>query len=121
MFLIAADSVEDLSVGQTAFVLGSHILEVSENIMVREDLSDLCKRLIRPHLSPGDALFFDCRILHFGLANQSNTARFPSSLSPRNLYTRARRVGELRMSERAPIASGILIIRRLIRHIEVYF
>lgn len=26
--------------------------------------------LVRPHLQAGDALLFDCRILHFGLANQ---------------------------------------------------
>lgn len=33
--------------------------------------AELMQRLIRPHLQPGDALLFDCRILHFGLANRS--------------------------------------------------
>ena len=31
------------------------------------------RRLLRPHLHPGDALLFDCRILHFGLANRSGS------------------------------------------------
>lgn len=28
-------------------------------------------RLMRPHMAAGDALIFDCRVLHFGLANHS--------------------------------------------------
>jgi len=35
------------------------------------------QRLVRPHLTAGDALLFDCRILHFGLANQSNCLSIP--------------------------------------------
>jgi ectoine hydroxylase-related dioxygenase (phytanoyl-CoA dioxygenase family) len=36
------------------------------------------RRIVRPHLHTGDALLFDCRILHFGLANETPS----SSLSP---------------------------------------
>jgi hypothetical protein len=32
---------------------------------------ELMLRLLRPHMSAGDALLFDCRVLHFGLANQT--------------------------------------------------
>jgi hypothetical protein len=28
-------------------------------------------RLVRPHLEAGDLVMFDCRVLHFGLANRS--------------------------------------------------
>ena len=35
---------------------------------------ELETRMIRPHLQLGDALLFDCRILHFGLANMPSTA-----------------------------------------------
>jgi hypothetical protein len=72
-----------LRLGQTAFVLDSHRLPVSAKIMAGVGLSAgmeeeeemeqkeaLLQRLVRPHLLPGDALLFDCRILHFGLANQ---------------------------------------------------
>jgi hypothetical protein len=34
---------------------------------------ELMRRLLRPHLQPGDALLFDCRALHFGLANTSGS------------------------------------------------
>jgi ectoine hydroxylase-related dioxygenase (phytanoyl-CoA dioxygenase family) len=61
------------AVGQTAFILQSHILKTSARIMTGEGgQAELEKLLIRPHLSAGDALIFDCRILHLGLANQSN-------------------------------------------------
>ena len=110
MFMIATgvDSSEteiDLSIGQTAYVAGSHFLNVSKAIMVDQDIDELTKRLVRPHLEPGDAIFFDCRILHFGLANQSNTGYFPSSLSHRNLYIRSKRLGEARMKIQSPISS----------------
>ena len=37
----------------------------------KEQREEMYKRIIRPSLSGGDALLFDCRILHFGLANRS--------------------------------------------------
>lgn len=58
-------------IGQTAFVCGSHLLKIAADVMVREGgQAVLENHLIRPQLQPGDALLFDCRILHFGLANQ---------------------------------------------------
>jgi hypothetical protein len=58
--------------GQTAFVLGSHDLETCASVMAGAGgQPELVRRLIRPHLAAGDALVFDCRILHLGLANRS--------------------------------------------------
>jgi Phytanoyl-CoA dioxygenase (PhyH) len=69
---VAADSASAaIEVGQTAFVLDSHQLRISAHIMNEEGgQEELEKRLVRPHLQAGDCLLFDCRILHFGLANQ---------------------------------------------------
>jgi len=65
----------DFRVGQTAFVLGSHTLSVSALVMTQEGGQQaLNERLVRPHLRPGDGLIFDCRVLHFGLANQTGAA-----------------------------------------------
>ena len=68
---------ERLEVGQTAFVLGSHKLKTTYDVMVSSrGNEELNQRLVRPHLEVGDGLVFDCRILHLGLANQhpsSNT------------------------------------------------
>ena len=36
-----------------------------------EGINVLKERFLRPHMYRGDALIFDCRILHFGLANQT--------------------------------------------------
>ena len=83
-------------VGQTAFIKGSHILSNCSEMM-RETPNDvpintkngngsnsnsnstydhqkskLDLNLVRPHLCPGDAILFDCRLLHFGLGNSSN-------------------------------------------------
>ena len=67
-----ADGSADLAVGQTAFVCGTHQLALSAKVMVQEGGQQaLNERLVRPHLRAGDGLLFDCRILHFGLANQS--------------------------------------------------
>jgi len=67
------DGSSDLSVGQTAFVVGTHELSLSAKVMTQAGgQEELNRRLIRPHLRAGDALIFDCRILHFGLANQSS-------------------------------------------------
>lgn len=78
-------------VGQTAFVHGSHSLEfVSTHIRPSTKESEesldpflptLWKHLVRPRMELGDVLLFDCRILHFGLANQH-----PSFVRPM-LYT----------------------------------
>ena len=58
-------------IGQTSFVCGSHHIQVSYDIMVGASGNvHLLNRLIRPHLQTGDALIFDCRILHLGLANR---------------------------------------------------
>ena len=48
--------------------------------------SELEARMIRPHLSAGDALLFDCRILHFGVANQSDFISLPRSSKPKDVF-----------------------------------
>jgi hypothetical protein len=59
-----------MELGQTAFVMDSHLLEMSARMMTTpEGEGDIVRNLIRPHLFAGDCLLFDCRILHFGLAN----------------------------------------------------
>jgi hypothetical protein len=58
-------------IGMTSFVVGSQDLAITKEIMTGEEGQVLLEdRLIRPQLTIGDALLFDCRILHFGLANQ---------------------------------------------------
>lgn len=60
-------------VTMTSFVVGSQKLKTSAKIMNQEGgQEELEARLIRPQLDVGDALLFDCRILHFGLANESD-------------------------------------------------
>ena len=69
------DGTAAFSVGQTAFVAGSHELAVSAKVMTQAGgQEELNRRLVRPHLQAGDALLFDCRALHFGLANQTADA-----------------------------------------------
>jgi hypothetical protein len=69
-------------VGQTAFVLDSHQLRISAHVMNEEGGQQILEQLlVRPHLQAGDALLFDCRILHFGLANQHSN--LPTSDGPR--------------------------------------
>ena len=64
--------------GQTAYVAGSHELAVSARIMAQAGgESELHRRLLRPHLEAGDALLFDCRVLHFGLGNRSASVQRP--------------------------------------------
>ena len=59
-------------VGQTAFVAGTHILSASAKVMCEAGGQALLESsLLRPHIMAGDALIFDCRILHFGLANRT--------------------------------------------------
>jgi hypothetical protein len=68
--------------GQTAFIAGSHILDTCTDMMVREcGEAKIEANLLRPQLYCGDALIFDCRILHFGLANQVTK---PTSSGPSN-------------------------------------
>lgn len=62
-------------VGQTAFVHNSHRLAVSARLL--EDKCQLYRSLVRPRLEPGDMLLFDCRLLHFGLANTSDAIERP--------------------------------------------
>lgn len=70
---LGGDTSHNFDLGQTAFVLESHKLEVSSKVMADEDGSNnLKKGLLRPHLLQGDALLFDTRILHWGLANSSS-------------------------------------------------
>lgn len=58
-------------IGMTSFVVGSQDLGITKEVMTGEEGQVLLEdRLIRPQLSIGDAVLFDCRILHFGLANQ---------------------------------------------------
>lgn len=66
-------------VGQTAFVHGSHRLSytavLEENVPANKNAANDNNRtrwvqeLVRPSLDLGDVLLFDCRVLHFGLAN----------------------------------------------------
>ncbi|GKY90309.1 hypothetical protein MPSEU_000004900 [Mayamaea pseudoterrestris] len=78
------------AVGQTAFVHGSHQLDETakyfgnndSNIAATKDADvahdDLWKqKLVRPCLMVGDIVLFDCRILHFGLANTSKNIERP--------------------------------------------
>lgn len=76
------------TIGGTAVVHGSHKLSVTTQLlseddadvgMNQSDTSDnatlrrqlLQLRTLRPALEPGDALIFDCRAIHYGLANTS--------------------------------------------------
>jgi hypothetical protein len=66
--------------GQTAFVVGSHKMGVAATAMTHpEAQSFLESRLVRPQLSAGDGLIFDCRILHFGLSNWSHLKKQPTN------------------------------------------
>jgi hypothetical protein len=60
-------------VGQTAVVPKSHRLDVTAEYAQEPETSRPVwwKDLVRPRLELGDVLIFDCRILHFGLANTS--------------------------------------------------
>lgn len=77
---------DDPRVGGTAFVHESHQLSFTAKYFpTRNTLSATAmtalkeemysKFLVRPWLQPGDVLLFDCRLLHFGLANRGEEAR----------------------------------------------
>lgn len=66
------------NVGQTAIVHGSHRLDFVANFCKDQHSGSnslkhfdptVWSYLVRPRLNVGDVLLFDCRILHFGLAN----------------------------------------------------
>lgn len=68
------------AVGGTAFVHASH--KLSFTAALGEDWSvttepKVLQNLIRPSLAIGDLVLFDCRILHFGLANTSSNVERP--------------------------------------------
>mmetsp|Transcript_23666 Transcript_23666/g.32359 ORF Transcript_23666/g.32359 Transcript_23666/m.32359 type:complete len:246 (-) Transcript_23666:118-855(-) len=72
----AASGGEGISqtVGQTAFVIGSHRMDICAGLVegvTSPNITERDSRMVRPHLSAGDAILFDCRVLHFGLANKS--------------------------------------------------
>ena len=75
--LFAPCTAFDEAVGGTAFVHGSHDLaftaERSSSNPGSDDNASFYPWLVRPQLSLGDVVLFDCRILHFGLANTSKT------------------------------------------------
>lgn len=71
-------------IGGTAFVAGSHQLSVTARMTADSGISaagdkensqnELHMRTIRPSLQLGDAIIFDTRTLHFGLANRTSTS-----------------------------------------------
>jgi hypothetical protein len=72
-------------IGGTAFVDGSHRLSVTARLTADDGISaagtesftqnEMHLRTLRPSLQIGDALIFDTRTLHCGLANQSDARR----------------------------------------------
>ena len=71
----------DNLIGGTAFVAGSHRLSVTAGLTADHGISasgaaentqnEMHMRIIRPSLQLGDAVIFDTRTLHFGLANRN--------------------------------------------------
>lgn len=73
------ETLRGFDIGMTAFNVGSHLLHKTATIMTQEGGQErLEESLIRPQLHIGDALFFDTRILHFGLAHQYEGPSKPS-------------------------------------------
>ena len=78
--IFAPGTAFDDKVGGTAFVHGSHNLEFTAKYYGDDDddgsstdNTKIYPYLVRPCLTLGDVVLFDCRILHFGLANTSNS------------------------------------------------
>ena len=77
----------DGQVGCTAFIHGSHKIEFTAQYMADPDAGNSSKQasssdqvydfLVRPQLELGDVVLFDCRTLHFGLANTSDKVERP--------------------------------------------
>ena len=61
----------DEKVGGTAFIHGSHDLSFTAQHYDADHNASFYPFLVRPKVSLGDVILFDCRILHFGLANTS--------------------------------------------------
>jgi hypothetical protein len=59
----------DPKVGGTAFIHGSHNLEFTTKYCSSRDYKASFPFLVRPALDLGDVILFDCRVLHFGMAN----------------------------------------------------
>merc|ERR1712146_305140 len=83
MFLPSLQTAEEVAeeVGQTAFILGSHVAKSAQRVAAqgREEAhrqrymfdSRHGNMTVRPHCKSGDVLLFDARIMHFGMANKS--------------------------------------------------
>ena len=77
----------DNLIGGTAFVDGSHRLSVTARLTGDNGISaagadentqnEMHMRIMRPSLKLGDAVIFDTRTLHFGLANRQRSERRP--------------------------------------------
>lgn len=64
----------DEEVGGTAFVHGSHRLDfTAKHCGSSDNYKAVYPYLVRPRLDLGDVVLFDCRVLHFGMANRSKT------------------------------------------------
>ena len=69
------------TIGGTVVVNGSHKLSITGQLLAEDDEANdndalirrqlLQLRTLRPALDTGDVLFFDCRTIHYGLANTS--------------------------------------------------
>ena len=76
-------SVAHETVGQTALLHGTHKLDVTSKY--NDPSKDEAKQkqelwkahLVRPFLQVSDVLLFDCRLLHFGMANESKDVERP--------------------------------------------
>lgn len=67
-------------VGCTSFVHGSHKIEFTAEYLADDDHGKnkkVFEFLVRPQLELGDVILFDCRTLHFGLANTSKQVERP--------------------------------------------
>eukprot|EP00539_Tryblionella_compressa_P020913 CAMPEP_0178882564 /NCGR_PEP_ID=MMETSP0747-20121128/13589_1 /TAXON_ID=913974 /ORGANISM="Nitzschia punctata, Strain CCMP561" /LENGTH=160 /DNA_ID=CAMNT_0020550583 /DNA_START=29 /DNA_END=509 /DNA_ORIENTATION=+ len=70
----------DDQVGGTAFIHGSHRLDFTAKYCGHDnDNSAVYPYLTRPCLTLGDVVLFDCRVLHFGLANTSTDINVASA------------------------------------------
>jgi hypothetical protein len=79
-------SASDDRVGQTAMVPASHRLNVTAKYQAAGQSNAWWKDFVRPRLELGDVLLFDCRIMHFGLANTSATIERPLLYSNMTLH-----------------------------------